>query len=192
MYGYNTRWLVRDETVGPDKYEAKEMGWKLVRKGSLRRYYRMSDNLLMAAYSYNTCIMARMDPSEEFPLGRIVVNETSYSMMSNKHFWALRRDFNRWLYTTLPETDSLYGFRYSFEVECTEWTHRAIVIDCRREINETDLVLEVYRLIDAAPYTKEMMQRNKEMRIRDYNREVDEYNDNLAADNVIAVNFQGD
>jgi len=78
------RWTVASEDVGPIREQAKALGLTLKRNGRMRRYYDSAGKLRMA-YSYNTCILAYVEPTEDFPNGRYVVNLTSYSMTSNRH-----------------------------------------------------------------------------------------------------------
>lgn len=62
--------------------------------GHLTRHYRESDGAIMSAYSYDTCILARMAPSEDFPEGRLVLNETQYSNTSIQHYYKLVRELD--------------------------------------------------------------------------------------------------
>lgn len=86
------------------------------RNGNLTRYYRESDGAIMEAWSYSTCILARMEPDEDFPKGRLVLNERGYSPTTWQHFYKTVRP----LYDT------------------EEYDNRAIVIDtCHRETPES-------------------------------------------------------
>lgn len=190
MQGFT--WRVSDETVGPNKHEAAEMGWKLVRNGRMRRYYRLSDNMLMEAYSYNTCIMTRMPPDEDFPYGRLVINETKYSITSEKHQRAIRDEFHRWIKTSIVDPESPYGFTESYIVESTEWMHRANTIDAGTCIDGEGLRDNIeWGVTHAADIRREMYHQRLERiaRIRERNREIDEYNETNG--NVIQVDFKG-
>lgn len=80
----HTRWTIASEHTGPNKAQAKAMGLTLKRNGRLRRYYD-AQGMLRMAYSYNTCILAWTEPSEDYPQGRAVLNLTRYSTTSNRH-----------------------------------------------------------------------------------------------------------
>lgn len=193
--GYDMRgftWRVSDETVGPDKYAAARMGWKLVRNGRMRRYYRLSDNMLMEAYSYNTCIMTRMPPDEDFPYGRLVINESTYSATSEKHKNIIRNEFRRYIHTSIVDPDSKYGFNYGYQVMSIEWTHRANTIDADTDIDGNGLRRDIELNISLAAETRENMHRQRLSRIANikaHNANVDAYNETYR--NVIHIDFEG-
>lgn len=84
--GYDMRYYrfkVSELTNGGNAREAKAQGLTLVRNGRLRRYYDATETLIYA-YSYDTCIYARVyDVAEGF--WRDVFNFTPYSATTRKH-----------------------------------------------------------------------------------------------------------
>lgn len=191
MHGF--KWRVSDETVGPDKYEAAALGWKLVRNGRMRRYYRLSDNMLMEAYSYNTCIMTRMTPDEDFPYGRLVINETLYSATSKKHQNEIKDAFNKYKFLHPDNANGNYmpGIYMSYRIQSVEWKHRANTINAHTDINGDELRKAVICSPGHAAFLRENMRRQRLeriARIKQYNSDVDTFNANNK--NVITLDFR--
>jgi hypothetical protein len=192
MHGF--KWRVADETVGPDKYAAASMGWKLVRNGRMRRYYRISDGMLMEAYSYNTCIMTRMAPCEDFPYGRLVINETKYSVTSEKHKGIIRGEFmrHRFLWPADTGSERCDGITMHYRVCSIEWTHRANTIDAGTDLDGDDLRRDIeWGVLHAADMRAEMHEQRLQRiaRIKADNAAIDA--ENAENVNVIHVNFRG-
>ena len=107
------RFKVSELTNGGNAREAKAQGLTLVRNGRLRRYYDATETLVYA-YSYDTCIYARVyDVAEGF--WRDVFNFTPYSATTRKHQNDLCREILgighwQWIEGRGPVTDDGYSY----------------------------------------------------------------------------------
>lgn len=184
MYAMGHRYTEADFHTGMTRAEAKAKGLTRKRSGTLRMYFNGA--LLMEAYSYNTCIMARMAPCEDFPYGRMILNETNYGPTSSKHMGSVM-DAVKGFATRINEW-SKGGEHETAYIENCDYTHRAILIDMCMGLSANDLQDAVTCMQRSAAYDRANNRTRRLVRIaaiKEYNRTVDDYNATHNHANVI-------